>query len=112
MITLESNRQLSLPGPMGSPVDPGRCKPSPSHKSQLLREVVKALRSQFVTAQLRRWYETSLFQDNTRRHEEHTARHSPFVHRTKNNVGKHFEFLGMRGDSDLRFSPTTIEATT
>ena len=29
-ITLESNRQLSLPTPMGSPVDPGRCKPSPS----------------------------------------------------------------------------------
>ena len=79
--TLESNRQLSLPSPMGSPVDPGRCKPSASHKSRLRREVVKALRLQFVTAQLRPWYETSLSRDNIRRcRQGHSARHSWFVH--------------------------------
>ncbi len=97
---------------MGSPVDPVRCKPSPSHKSQHPREVVKVLRSQFVTGQLRRWYETSLFQDNTRRHEGHTARHSWFVDRTSNSVGRQSDLWGIRGDSDLQSFPTTIEATT
>ena len=111
-ITLESNRQLSLPTPMGSPVDPVRCKPSPSHKGQHPREVVKVLRSQFVTGQLRGWYETSLFQDNTRRHEGHTARHSWLVDRTSNSVGRQSDLWGIRGDSDLQSFPTTIEATT